>query len=432
MSKENNRIHLRPCRSRFSTLAFTCVLCLVVLGLWTPSVAQQITDIHDFGFDSGDGDGPGAPMIAGPNGVLYGTTQFGGDLTCAGGFDFGCGIIFQLAPSGSQWNFSTLYEFTGEQDGLNGATTLAIDGAGNLYGPTNRSTTPYDAIFELTPGAPGQPWNFSLIYSFRNQDDGAHAISPLFIDATGAIYGATLEGGTKGRGCYQSGGCGAIFQLVPPAQPGGAWTEHTLYQFQGARNGGNPGTLFMDSTGTIYGTTNTGGTFACSSGCGVAFQLKFENGAWTYTVIHRFNPKTGELPYGNLVGDAQGALYGLAFASQEFAGNIFRLSPPTKSKSWKFTSIYSYTNAYPPTNLTIGTNGVLYGDIYGDQDGYPGYVFQLAPSGRPGKWKYETLYDFSTYMFGANPDGVLAYGGNLYVSMTDGGYSPGNIDLIVP
>ena len=242
-------------------------------------------------------------MIAGPNGVLYGTTQFGGDLNCSGGFGFGCGIIFQLAPSGGQWNFSTLYEFTGEQDGLDGATTLTIDGAGNLYGPTNRGTTPYGAIFKLTPGAQGQPWSFSLIYSFQNQTDGIQAISPLFIDATGAIYGATLEGGINGRGCYQAAGCGAIFQLVPPTQPGGPWTEHTLYQFQGARYGGNPGTLFMDRTGTIYGTTDTGGSFSCSSGCGVAFQLKLENGAWNYTVIHRFNPKTGKLPYGNLVGD---------------------------------------------------------------------------------------------------------------------------------
>lgn len=404
---------------------------LVTAVFWTQSPAQSITDIHDFGFNPGDGDGPGASLIAGPTGTLYGTTQFGGDLNCSGGFGFGCGIIYQLAPSGGQWNFSTLYEFTGQQDGLHGATTLAMDGAGNLYGPTSGGTTPYGAIFELTPGAPGQPWNFSLIYSFQNQTDGAQAISPLFIDASGTIYGATVEGGLKGRGCFQSGGCGAIFQLVPRAQPGGTWTEHTLYQFQGARYGGNPGSLFMDSTGTIYGTTDYGGSFSCSSGCGVAFQLKLQNGAWTYTVIHRFNPKTGETPYG-LVGDSTGALYGLASSPVGFAGNVFRLTPPTNGKSWKFSSIYTYTNAYPPTNLTLGANGVLYGDIYGDPDGYPGYAFQLAPSGGSKKWKYKTLYDFSTYTFGANPDGVLFYGGNLFVSMTDGGYAAGNIDLIVP
>lgn len=402
--------------------------------LWTQSPAQVVTDIYDFGLDSGQGNYPGAPLIAGPNGVLYGTTEFGGDLNC-GEFEIGCGMVFQLTPSGGQWDFSTLYEFTGQQDGLNGATTLALDSAGNLYGPTNRSTTPYDAIFELTPGAPGQPWNFSLIYSFQNQTDGAHAISPLFIDASGTIYGATIVGGLKGRGCYQSAGCGAIFQLVPPAQQGGTWTEHTLYQFPGARYGGNPGILFMDSKGTIYGTTNTGGSFkGCTSGCGVAFQLKLENGAWNYTVIHRFTLKTGAYPYGNLVGDTKGALYGLASTTQNgFAGNIFRLTPPTKAKSWKFSSIYNYANAYPPTNLTIGANGVLYGDIFGDQDLDAGYAFQLAPSGRSGKkWKYKTLYDFNTYMFGTNPDGVFAYGGNVFVSMTGGGYTTGNIDLIVP
>jgi hypothetical protein len=79
----------------------------------------------------------------------------------------------------------------------------------------------------------------------------------------------------------------------------------------------------------------------------------------------------------------------------------------------------------------MGANGVLYGDIYGD-DLDAGYVFQLALSGRSKKWKYKTLYDFNTYMFGANPAGVLAYGGDLYVSMSEGVSTAGNIDLIVP
>jgi len=73
------------------------------------------------------------------------------------------------------------------------------------------------------------------------------------------------------------GGCGTVFELVKPAQSGGAWTQQTLYEFQGGRDGAYPlASLSFDAAGNLYGTTAHGGTGSCTfddipSGCGTVF-----------------------------------------------------------------------------------------------------------------------------------------------------------------
>jgi hypothetical protein len=50
----------------------------------------------------------------------------------------------------------------------------------------------------------------------------------------------------------------------------GQWTETILYAFQGGADGSTPyGGLVMDSTGNLYGTTAFGGQF----GGGVVFEV---------------------------------------------------------------------------------------------------------------------------------------------------------------
>ena len=58
---------------------FACLCCLIMLTLPGRSQAQTVTDIYDFVEGvQGYGNYPGAPLIVGPNGVLYGTTDEGG------------------------------------------------------------------------------------------------------------------------------------------------------------------------------------------------------------------------------------------------------------------------------------------------------------------------------------------------------------------
>ena len=98
------------------------------------------------------------------------------------------------------------------------------------------------------------------------------------------------------------------------------------------------------------------------------------------------------------------------------------------------TYIHRYVNQYPASNLTLGPNGVLYGDIYGDQDLDYGYIFQMTPPARKGSlWTYATLVDFNKVSGGVNPAGVVVGEfGNIYATMSGGTYAPGNLISVVP
>jgi hypothetical protein len=92
-----------------------------------------------------------------------------------------------------------------------------------------------------------------------------------------------------------------------------------------------------------------------------------------------------------------------------------------------------YDNNYPATNLILGPNGALYGDIYGDQDLNWGYVFEMTQPLQAGeKWGYKTLVNLNGTAY-QNPAGiVVGLNGDLYTTISGGTYWPGNILSVVP
>ena len=80
-----------------------------------------------------DGGGSRSNLVLDSAGNLYGTTQYGGQGPCS---FFGCGVVFELDPSGHQ---TVLYSFTGGSDGREPGTGLIRDTAGNLYGTCGSS-----------------------------------------------------------------------------------------------------------------------------------------------------------------------------------------------------------------------------------------------------------------------------------------------------
>ena len=381
--------------------------------------AQTVTSLHTFS-DGGDGANPAATVVSDPKGNLFGTTWYGGSLTCNGGA--GCGTIFQETAPTTQdghWTFSTLYRFSGGDDGCCNSSVLAIGAGGKLYGVTNGGL-PNGSLFELAQDNGGK-WQFSLLYTFPNQSTGEYPLTPLLIDGAGAIYAASTFGGLPG--CSYNSGCGTVIQLVPPDGNSGAWTEKTLYQFRGGNDGGNPSSSLVLINGSLYGSTYVGGkvTSNCPLGCGIVFQLNPTSlGYWAETAIYTFQDRPdGASPY-SLVAGATGSLYGLACCNGNASQyNVFKLS--LQNGLWTKTILYDFLQG-GPNYLTIGSNGNLYGTRFGEIDFGAGQVFELTPPPEePGAWRLKTLVNFNKSGPSRNPNGVvLGKFGALYGTLNGG------------
>ena len=67
-------------------------------------------------------------------------------------------------------------------------------------------------------------------------------------------------------------GYGSVFKLTPQY---GGWTYTDLHDFTGGTDGAYPyGGLVLDANGNLYGTTPRGGNpNYCFDGCGVVFEI---------------------------------------------------------------------------------------------------------------------------------------------------------------
>ncbi|MGA2904008.1 MAG: choice-of-anchor tandem repeat GloVer-containing protein [Candidatus Korobacteraceae bacterium] len=241
---------------------------LLVTSTWAATREWNEKVLHSFNNNGVDGAEPYAGLIFDAAGNLYGTTGNGG--VNAGG------TVLELTPAGGgNWAETVLYSFCSQTnctDGANPSASLIFDAAGNLYSTTDAGGTYGDGtVFELTPTA-GGGWTEQVLHSFNNNGtDGAYPYAGLIFDATGNLYGTTLNGGT-----YQcvDEGCGTVFELTPTA--GGGWTEQVLHNFGNGTDGFWPyAGLILDAAGNLYGTTQLGGTGGnCGGyGCGTVFEL---------------------------------------------------------------------------------------------------------------------------------------------------------------
>ena len=348
----------------------------------TPSGTKYTeTVLHSFTGSGGDGAVPQGALLLGSGGVLYGTTSQGGDATCK------CGVIFSLTPgSGGSYTYSTLYKFLGGADGATpmaglvvgadgkmygtteygGNTSCAANGCGTMFQYTSSHGYLQDATFDsstgtfpvapLTPfgcissctsghevelaGAASQGgavtsctggcgtiftavkhssgWSVSAVYSFGSHSgDGTDPQSPLteVSDYPPALAGVTASGGS-------SCGCGTVYYAQQPTS--GTWHETVLHQFSNSSgDGGYPvGGLVVDSTGALFGATSAGGT----NGAGTAFELTYSGSGSTPSegVIYNYDPKTGTVPLAGFLlgssGHGKETFYGTASSGGKSEG----------------------------------------------------------------------------------------------------------------
>lgn len=327
-----------------------------------------------------------------------------------------------------------------------------MDAEGNLYGTTWLGG-PKGAgiVFELSPPEEdGGSWTFSLLYAFGGNDLSSPQ-ARLAIDRAGNLYGTTVSGGSGG--C--AGGCGGVFRLAPPAQPGGAWTETVLFNFSGTfdTGGGTTGGVTLGADGALYGTTYSG-----SGGpSGTVFRLTPPAAGhrhWTHTILYTFAGfSDGADPEGEVVFDKNGNLYGTTnyggtggpncFGSP--CGTVFQLVP-TASGPWIHSVIHSFNGGtdggygYAGRALTVNAAGSVYGStpIAGDPSCSRGVgcgtVFKLTqPSVRGGSWTETILHRFTGGNDGAGPGGLTFGKGNfLYGPAGAGAHSDGLVFKISP
>jgi len=204
--------------------------------------------------------------------------------------------------------------------------------------------------------------------------------------------------------------------------------ESVLYRFKGGADGANPSAgMIADSAGNLYGTTSSGGT----SNLGTVFEVSPPGTAWTESVLYSFaGGSDGANPYGKLIFDKSGNLYGTTYAGGGSAnctgtpagcGTVFQLAPPaTQGAPWTETVLYSFTGMRDGANPTAGLIIDSKGDLYGTTSngggvvcgtGTCGAIFELTPPATQGApWTEAIIHRFGKGSDGIHPASSLAFG----------------------
>lgn len=457
-------------RQTFATVTlFAFAALLSIPTLTVSSLSQTETVIHRFQGGPADGFFPNAQLIADKAGNLYGTTSQGGANQM--------GAIFRLQrlPNGT-WKEMLLHSFSGTSLGIAiNEENLAIDTKGDIYG----TTVFYGAygggsVFKLSRTSTGS-WNYTVLHDFSFDGvtnlDGEYPLASLIVDKNGNLYGTTLLGGTGL--CVQGNaditppkgqiytGCGTVFELSP--QSDGTWKETILYNFQDSTDGGWPAAgLAFDKAGNLYGTAAGGGTnySLCPGvyvyGCGLVFELEKAGTTWNELVLYTFSGGAdGGVPYGGVIFDKAGNLYGSTGGWEQLGGSVYKLSP-SSSGTWNETTLVSWADETAGFgavgNLLIDNAGHLFGTTQYGSGPAPmpgssspahemlppkpfgsGTVFELSPNS-DGTWSTTWLHTFGAGTDGIGPAaGLTRIGGVLYgTTYSDGGAGYGTVFKFVP
>jgi uncharacterized repeat protein (TIGR03803 family) len=374
---------------RAATLAFLCAL-VVIAGL--PADAQTEAVIYSFKGVSPDGYDPYGGVALGKNGVLYGTTAFGGT--------YGFGTVFKIDPDGTE---TVLHSFNSKSgDGFEPAAGVILDKAGNLYGTTYYGGAyGYGSVFKVIPNASKTE---TVVYSFGGQSgDGQNPWAGLVLDQAGNFYGTTVFGGAYGGG--------TVFKLTPTG------TETVLYSFGSQSGDGSQpyGGVVLDDLGNLYGTNVFGGAYG---GGGTVFKV---TPTGTESVLYSFGGHSGDgaEPFAGVLRKG-GVLYGTTIVGGTNGyGTVFKLTTRGKMTVLHNFSRFSEDGYQPSSGVVLDSAGNLIGTTqYGGVSGVSGTVFEITPDGTA-----TVLHDFGSLGDGFGPVGGMVFdkAGNLYGTTEFGG-----------
>ncbi len=389
--------------------SFLVPMLLAGLGLMlaTTAPAQIFTNLYTFPYSPQppygfrDGATPYAGLVQGRDGFFYGTTSSGGPIDP--GYGSQLGTVFKISANGA---LTTLYSFTGGNDGAQPYAALVQGSDGNFYGTTYAGgTNNLGTVFKISANGA-----LTSLYSFTGTNDGSNPyFGALAQGSDGNFYGTTTYGGTNNLG--------AIFKISTNG------VLASLYSFTGTNDGASPWAgLLQGSDGNFYGTTRYGGT----NNWGTVFKIS-TNGALT-SLYFFTGTNDGANPVAGLAQGSNGNFYGTTtYGGTNNSGTVFRISA-----NGALTSLYSFSfndGAEPYAALVQGSDGNFYGTtVIGGNTNYYyaglGTVFKIDTNG-----VLTSLYAFTAQYDGAYPVAGLVQGhdGNFYGTTTGIAPNVGNV-----
>ena len=308
----------------------------------------------DYGYPSSLTPGANGPLCLGPDGDLYGASQFD---------------IFKIDPSG---NITPVATTPSSSDYWISSFSLGSDG--NLYAAASVGYRESKSIVVCKLTTSGALTTFTAPSSLSNN---YYNSAPPILGADGNLYGTAPNGGANNDG--------AIYKLTPSGQ------FTTLYSFSGSADGELPlASLTPGSDGNFYGVAYSGG----ANNEGTAFKI---TPAGDFTLLYSFGKDNSgsypEIPLilasdGNFYGTTDGFTYS-SDGSHNTGGTLFQLTP-----SGELTTLYTFpyyedddygyignSEGSGPDSLLEGPDGVLYGTAEVGGDANDGTLFALTVDG---------------------------------------------------
>jgi uncharacterized repeat protein (TIGR03803 family) len=274
------------------------------------------------------------------------------------------------------------------------AAVSILTGCGGSQPPIGTGDTTQQATTVRTIVAPARRTrNPGFLYSFTGSPDGGDPQSSVVASVDHPASDPFLVGTTSRGG--DANNDGTVYGVTESKE--GVWTESVVYTFQGATysDGSEPTGIVERSQDApdAFVTTAAGGLYGAGAVVGLTAT---SSGPWTENVLYSFGPSPdGQRPYGPVVADKAGSLYGTTSAGGKYsAGTVYRMQP--KGSSYSETVLYSFEGgsdgANPYAGLTIDVKGALYGTTVEGGSAGDGTVFKLTPSGS--SYKESILYSF--------------------------------------
>jgi uncharacterized repeat protein (TIGR03803 family) len=292
-------------------------------------------------------------------------------------------------------------------------------------------------VFKLTPNADRSKWKLTILYTFCFQPNCADGVSPIGgLTYQGAQSGLLYDGASPLYGVVSSGAAnnlGGVYRLTLTRR--NKAKETVLYSFSPDNSYGGgyspSGGLTMNINGNLYGAASQGG----STYHGVVYELSRAGHGVVETVLHSFCSDggacaDGAYPWGSLIIDAAGHLFGVTSDGGAGHGTVFEIAP-SEARSPE-TVLYSFCvggencpDGAVPEGIALDANGTLFGFTLQGGTLADGTVFELQGTTETVLHSFCSLPDCRDGSSPTNNFPALDGHGNLFGTAQSGGGSGG-------